>query len=247
LRKNDSIEVHCRRIDYEIVFSKNRKRAEIVVRPDLKVEFRAPKGLNSATIKEMIKGKADWIYKKLELFEANKHLPQNKQYVEGEIFLYLGKEYLLKIVALNNLKKPYTSLGDSELIVTVPLRENTSESLLPLLVKKSIREFYSERAKEEVGNIIIDYSKKLGMAPPVFKVKYQKKRWGSCSADNVLRINFQLIMAPLEQLEYVVVHELCHIKEKNHSARFWGHVGKLMPGYELHRRALKKEGWKYLL
>jgi predicted metal-dependent hydrolase len=247
VRKNDSIEAHCRRIDYEIVFSKNRKRAEIVVRPDLKVEFRAPKGLSSAIIKEMIKEKAGWICKKLELFEANKHLYQNKQYIEGEIFLYLGKEYSLRIIALDSVKKPYTSLKDSELTVTVPLPGKTSESLIPLLVKKSVWEFYSERAKEEVGGIVANYSKKFGVDPPTFKIKYQKKRWGSCSADNILRINFQLMMAPPEQLEYVVVHELCHIKEKNHSIKFWKHVGKLMPSYEIHRRALRREGWKYVL
>ncbi len=245
MRKNDSIEAYSRIIDYEIVFSKKRKRAEIVVSPDMKVEFRAPPGLSSETIKEMVKRKAGWICTKLELFEANKLPDQKKQYVEGEIYLYLGREYSLKIIALDSIKKPITALKDSELTVIIP--GGTSEVLLPLLVKKAVWNFYSERAEEEVESILKDYSKRLVIAPPAFKVKYQKRRWGSCSADNVLRVNFQLMMAPPEQLEYVVVHELCHVKEKNHSARFWNLVGKLMPGYEIHRKGLKKDGWKYVL
>ncbi|MCO5382597.1 MAG: M48 family metallopeptidase [Methanosarcina barkeri] len=119
--------------------------------------------------------------------------------------------------------------------------------MLPLLIKKAVWNFYSKRAEEEVEKILKVYSKKLGIAPPTFKVKHQRRRWGSCSADNVLRINFQLVMAPPEQLEYVVVHELCHVIEKNHSARFWKLVKQLMPDYEVYRKSLKKEGWKYML
>src|SRR5664280_3043086 len=114
MRKNDSIEAYSRIIEYEIVFSKKRKRAEIVVRPDMKVEFRAPPGLSSETIKEMVKRKAGWICTKLELFEANKLPDQKKQYVEGEIYLYLGREYSLKIIALDSIKKPITALKGSE-------------------------------------------------------------------------------------------------------------------------------------
>jgi predicted metal-dependent hydrolase len=245
MRKNDSIETYNRIIYYEIVFSKKRKRAEIVVRPDLKVEFRAPQGLSSETIKKMVHRKAGWISEKLELFEANKLPDQRKQYTEGEIYLYLGSEYTLKIIALDSIKKPFTILKDSELMVMVPGKTSADSS--SLLAKKAIWDFYSERAENEVGSIITDYSRKLGISPPAFKVKYQKRRWGSCSADNVIRINFQLMLAPPEQLEYVVVHELCHVKEKNHSARFWRLVGNLMPGYETHRKDLKKDGWKYVL
>lgn len=245
MRKNDSIEAFNRRIDYEIVFSRKRKRAEIAVRPDLKVEFRAPYGLSPEAIKEMVRRKAGWICKKLESFEANMLPDQKKRYAEGEIYLYLGREYPLKIVALDRIKKPFTALSESELTVCIPGKN--FDGLSPLLVKEAIWDFYSQRAEEKVGNIIKNYLKKLEISPPAFKVKYQKRRWGSCSANNVVRINFQLIMAPPEQLEYVVVHELCHIKEKNHSARFWRLVGKLMPGYEIHRRTLKKDGWKYVL
>jgi predicted metal-dependent hydrolase len=181
----------------------------------------------------------------LEFFEANRLPDQKKQYCEGESYLYLGREYPLTIRLVNNIKKPLAFFKGSELMVEVP--GSTSEDQLSFRVKETIWNLYSERAEEEVQKILRSYSKKLGVVPPVFKVKHQKRRWGSCSADNVLRINFQLIMAPPRQLEYVVVHELCHVKEKNHSARFWKLVRELMPDYEEYRSSLKKDGWKYLL
>lgn len=211
----------------------------------MEIEFRAPQGLSTDTIKEIVKGKAQWILRKLEFFEANRLPDQKKQYCEGESYLYLGREYSLTIRLVDNIKKPLAFFKGSELMVEVP--GSTSEDQLPFRVKETIWNFYSERAEEEVEKTLRVYSKKLGVAPPVFKVKHQKRRWGSCSADNVLRINFQLIMAPPMQLEYVVVHELCHVKEKNHSARFWKLVRELMPDYEEYRSSLKKDGWKYLL
>ena len=245
MRKNDRINACGRTISYEIVYSKKRKRAAILVRPDLGIEFRAPQGLSADIIRGMVERKAQWIVKKLEFFEANRLPDQSKQYSEGESYLYLGKEYPLKIVFTDSINKPLAILKDSELRVEIP--GNTSEDQISFLVKETIWSFYSERAREEIEKLLRIYSKKLGVVTPVFKVKHQKRRWGSCSADNVLRINFQLIMAPPDQLEYVVVHELCHVKEKNHSERFWKLVRELMPDYQEHRNNLKKDGWKYVL
>lgn len=245
MRKNDSIKACGRTINYEIVYSKKRRKAAIVVCPDLTVEFRAPNGLSREAIREIVQKKAGWIWEKLEWFEANRLPSQEKRYTDGEKYLYLGKEYSLKILPAEYIKKPFVSFRGSEITVFIPV--SVSEDLKPALVKKAIWNFYSDCAGLEVDRFLKAYSEKLKIDPPAFKVKHQKRRWGSCSADNVLRINFQLIMAPSEQLEYVVVHELCHVKEKNHSARFWNLVGELMPEYEVHRKSLKKDGWRYVL
>ncbi|RXA19952.1 M48 family peptidase [Methanosarcina sp. MSH10X1] len=245
MKKNDSIKACGRTISYEIVYSENRKRAAILVRPDLRVEFRAPQALGTDAIRKMVQGKAQWIVRKLELFEANRQPEQEKQYLDGESYLYLGTEYPLRIVFADNAKRPLAYFRDSGLTVEIP--EGSPADRVPFLAKEAIWNFYSKRAEEEVEKILASYSKKLGVVPPAFKVKHQKRRWGSCSAGNILRINFQLLMAPPEQLEYVVVHELCHVKEKNHSARFWKLVRELMPDYKEYRNSLKKDGWKYVL
>lgn len=245
MRKNDSIKACGRTINYEIVYSKKRRKAAIVVRPDLKVEFRAPQGLSREAIRDMVHKKAGWVWEKLDWFEANRLLSQEKRYADGEKYLYLGTEYPLKILPVEGIKKPSVSFDGSEINILIP--ESVSKELKPALVKKAVWNFYSGCAELEVGRFLKAYSEKLKINPPAFKVKHQKRRWGSCSACNVLRINFQLIMAPPEQLEYVVVHELCHVKEKNHSASFWKLVGELMPDYHVHRKSLKKDGWKYVL
>ncbi|MDD3247531.1 MAG: SprT family zinc-dependent metalloprotease [Methanosarcina sp.] len=245
MRKNDSIKACGKTLDYEIVYSKKRRKAAIVVCPDLKVEFRAPHGLSREAIREMVQKKSGWVWEKLDWFEANRLPSQEKRYIDGEMYLYLGKEYTLKILHMDGIKKYFASFNGSELTVFIP--EAVPEELKSILVKKAVWDFYRDCAESDVDRLLKVYSDKLKISLPVFKVKHQKRRWGSCSADNVLRINFQLMMAPPEQLEYVVVHELCHVKEKNHSARFWKLVGELMPGYEVHRKSLKKDGWRYVL
>ncbi len=245
MRKKDSIKACGKTIDYEIVYNRRRRRATVVVRPDMRVELRVPWGLKLEAARQIVGDKSAWICQKLEWFEKNSPPEVKKQYIEGENFLYLGKEYKLKLLTLDNVKKPYVSLGSSELMVVLP--KNVPEETYSAQVKKAIWNFYIEQTQEKVEKFLKFYSKKMEISPPAFKVKYQKRRWGSCSANNVIRINFQLLMAPSEQLEYVTVHELCHIKEKNHSAKFWKLVGELMPGYEIQRKALKKEGWKYML
>ncbi len=245
MKKNDSIKACGRTLNYEIVYSKKRRKAAIVVRPDLTVEFRAPQGLSREAIREILQKKAGWVWEKLDWFEVNRLPSQEKLYTDGEKYLYLGREYPLKVLPVDRIKKSFASFSGSELTILIP--KAVSDELKPVLVKKAIWNFYSDCAGLEVDRFLKAYSKKLNIAPPAFKVKHQKRRWGSCSADNVLRINFQLMMAPSEQLEYVVVHELCHVKEKNHSARFWKLVGELMPEYEVHRKSLKKDGWRYVL
>ncbi len=243
MRKNDSIKACGRNIDYEIVYSKRRKTAAIVVRPDLKVEFRAPPGLDPETIRTMVRKKAGWVLKKLDGFEVKRTQNPEKRYVEGEKFLYQGKEYPLKI----SFGGRVFSAGLEDQVLEVVIPDGVPDCQDPDFVKQVVWQWYLARADEKVGEIVKVYSEKMGLSPPPFKVKYQKSRWGSCSASNVLRINFQLMMAPPEQLEYVVVHELCHIKEKNHSKKFWTLVEEQMPDYRVRRKELKKEGWKYVL
>lgn len=243
MRNNDCIQACGRTINYEIVYSKRRKRAAIVVHPDLKVEFRAPAGLSAVKIREMVREKAGWVLEKLGYFEENGFSCRARRYVSGENYLYLGKEYSLQVVCSQGKKS--AGITGQNLVVTVP--RDTSEELYQALVKDILWQWYRERAKETVGGFVEVYSEKLGIPSPLFRIKYQKRRWGSCSADNILRINLQLLMAPPAQVEYVVVHELCHVKEKNHSLSFWQLVESVLPGYRAEKEALRKDGWKYVL
>ena len=105
MRKNDNIKACGRTINYEIVYSKKRRKAAIVVRPDLKVEFRAPHGLSREAIRDMVQKKAGWVWEKLDWFEANRLPNQEKRYSDGEMYLYLGRDYPLKILPVDGIKK----------------------------------------------------------------------------------------------------------------------------------------------
>jgi len=111
----------------------------------------------------------------------------------------------------------------------------------------SMWRWYRAHAQEKIGVIIDRYSERLRIEPPQFRVKYQAKRWGSCSQDGVLNINLRVIMAPLSQIEYVVAHELCHLKHKDHSASFWELLHLILPNYEVRKENLRRDGWRYLL
>jgi predicted metal-dependent hydrolase len=113
------------------------------------------------------------------------------------------------------------------------------------ILKRALWRWYRRHAEKRIGDLVKFYSKRLHIETPSFKVKYQAKRWGSCSNDNGLNINLRIIMAPMSQVEYVVAHELCHQKYKNHSAEFWQLLRLVMPDYEIRKDNLKRDGRMY--
>lgn len=114
-------------------------------------------------------------------------------------------------------------------------------------MKGALWQWYRDHAEKKIGEVIDAYARTLRIDPPRFKVKYQEKRWGSCPKDDLLHINMRTVMAPMSQIEYVVAHELCHLKYKNHSSEFWQRLRLIMPDYEVRKENLKNEGWKYAL
>ena len=99
-------------------------------------------------------------------------------------------------------------------------------------------------AKETITKRVSYFARLMGVSYRNITIREQKTRWGSCSSEKNLNFNWKLILAPPEVLDYVVVHELCHLKEMNHSKAFWDEVGKVMPEYETHKLWLKENGWR---
>ena len=126
---------------------------------------------------------------------------------------------------------------DGHVIVRAPLRTG-----LP-----RIKRFVNQKqdwAKETITKRVAYFARLMGVSYRNITIREQKTRWGSCSSEKNLNFNWKLILAPPEVLDYVVVHELCHLKEMNHSKAFWDEVGKVMPNYETHKLWLKENGWK---
>jgi predicted metal-dependent hydrolase len=230
-------------IAYDVVYSGKRKTIGITVYPTGDVRISAPHRVSQAEVRRLVAEKADWIAKKLHEYKIEGCHDAAKKYVEGETFLYLGKEYLLHIVSGNH--GPLVTLDDRRLNIVLPPGLVAGQQ--PAMAREAVFEWYRFHAEMTVEKAMGPYCRRLGILPPSYKVKNLSKRWGSCTARNDLNFNAKISMAPLPQLEYVVAHELCHVKVKDHSPRFWSLMEAVAPGYEEAKKALRKDGWKYEL
>ncbi len=244
MSSSGSIKFGTRTIDYNVTYSDRRKNLAIAVHPDKRVEVVAPADLDHGDIQEILKEKARWVVEKIEWFDQIDRLETAKEYVNGETFLYMGRQYRLKI--LRGGEGPAAKLRGGRFEVSVPPTVPGPEERG--LAKDALWQWYLDHAEKKVSEVVRDYAKRLHIDPPPrFKVKYQEKRWGSCPRDDVLHINIRIIMAPMSQIEYVVAHELCHLRYKDHSAEFWQLLRLIMPDYEVRKENLRKEGWRYVL
>lgn len=230
-------------IAYSVTYSRRRRHVAIAVNPNKRVDVLAPSHLGLTEIQDLVRRKAIWVMEQIEAFDQINHLTAPKEYVSGETFLYLGRQYRLKILYGGN--KPSSKLKGKFFEVTLP--ENVCGEKRQEAIKRALWRWYRDHAEKKIDEVIKPYSRRLHIDTPCFKVKYQAKRWGSCSKDNILNINFRIAMAPLSQIEYVVAHELCHQKYKDHSAEFWRLLRLVMPDYEVRKENLKRDGWRYFI
>lgn len=230
-------------IPYTIQYSNRRKTIAIEISPDQTVRVLAPQRVTKTYIRDLVGRKSDWIKKKLGAFEKIEEFTAPRQYVTGETVLYLGQPYRLFIH--NRADRPSVRITGSQLDVALPVFLLAED--YPEAARAALLDWYKAHAIAKIEGFVVKYAGVLGIPVPPFRVKLVKRRWGSCSAKNHLNFNLNLIAAPEPLIEYVVVHELCHFRHKNHSARFWAHVGTLMPDYRERRQMLKKEGLKYVI
>jgi len=207
-----------------------------------KVEVVAPLNVSDRAIGKFVRSQQDWIVAAQDKVEKhrqtiNKLAP--KEYKDGVSIPFKGerKKIQLKTHSFNSLKVEF-----DQQIFTILLPITLSEENRGELVRLAIVDWMKNQAAIEVKNSIDIYSKKYNLYPRFVRIKTQKSRWGSCGIHNDINLNWLLILTPPKVLEYVVIHELCHIKERNHSANFWGLVEQHCPDYRKHRLWLKKNG-----
>lgn len=222
------------KIDFDIQYRK-RKTLSIQIDPTGKVLVIAPKGLPQEVIMEMVSSKSKWIWKKLLELKEIGYKPKSKSFVDGEIFMYLGEEYRLKIEIDDNVKKPEVVVLQKKIYIKAPKYDKE-------LISKTMEKWYREMCFSNIIERVEYYKESIGVNPTKITVKEQKKRWGSCTSKGHILFNWRCIMAPIEIIDYLVVHEMCHLVHMNHSKAFWGLVESILPDYKERRAWLKKYG-----
>ena len=199
------------------------------------VVIKAPWYTTRNQIQEVVESKRDWIMKKLE--EYNVSPRKAKEYEEGEKFQILGESYYLNIY-YKDINNAILNVENEKIEIILPLsyaeEDNTEQ------IKKMIDKMYYMIAEKEVESAMEKTRKMVGLAPEEYKIKKIKYAWGTCSSRKVITINQNLMMYSRKAIEYVVLHEICHLKYMNHSKKFWEMVESYMPDYKEAEKELKK-------
>ena len=231
--KNRVLQFGDRKILYRLYRSR-RKHLRIVVTPYLLVEVYAPKRIHSTQIQEAVLKKAGWIAGKLDEIKMFHPLPTEKKYISGETFIYLGRRYRLKV--LRGKKLPAKLLGPFLYVQTE--KENDSKN-----VSRVVKTWYREHADltfhrymEKCFRIVSRH----GVSKPVLSIRTMKRRWGSCSKAGRITLNTNLVQVPVHCIEYVIMHEICHLKVHNHSKQFYSLLTRCMPDWRRRKKTLDR-------
>ncbi len=225
-----SIQFGSKQIDFNVVYS-DRKTLGITVTPDMDVLVKAPVDSSIQKIKEKILKKAPWIIKQQSYFLSFHPKTTKRKYISGETHLYLGRQYLLKIELSKDesvkLKGKYIEVRTS----------NISN------VKKMMLNWYLQQAKIKYHSIaqpLIEKFKKYNVEPNSIVLREMPARWGSCTPKGKIILNPELIKAPKGCIEYVIIHELCHLIHYDHTQKFIDLQTKEMPDWEKWKTKLEK-------
>jgi len=221
-------------IPYKVIRSK-RATADIIIERDGSVTVRAPKWADDDQIAEIVESKYLWIYKTLAEWRDLNATRMLREYKNGEGFLYLGRAYRLLLVEnqdepllLKNgrfcLQRSYLETGDVK------------------AAKKVFRDYYIKKGKDRLAKRVEYYAPKVGVEPKKVAVRGLGNRWASYSPSGNLAFHWKCMMAPQTIIDYIVVHELCHFYQADHTEAFWNEVDKVMPGYRERKEWLRVNG-----
>lgn len=219
-------------IEYNLSFA-TRKSLGIKVLPDGIVSVVAPDDASIVDISKKVKSKAKWILKQQAFFFSYKpHTPQRK-YINGETHLYLGRQYKLQIIedSVNEVK-----LYRGAMMVK-------TKNCSPEYLEKKINEWYKEKANfhfEELLNNSLKKFNKYKIEKPILEIRLMQKRWGSCTKSGKIILNTELIKSQKGSIEYVIIHELCHLIHHNHNKEFYNLQNHLSPNWEKWKEKLER-------
>jgi len=213
-------------IHIDKIVRSRRRTIALIVTPEARVIVRAPLKAPAALIDDFVKKQHGWIRKKIrEMKERSQAVAHS--YEEGEIFWFLGRPYPLRIG------------DDAEAGIQRTDRLWVSRTIKPD-IRRGIQRWYMAEAVREIHSRCMWLSMMTGYSPTSVRITDARQRWGSCNHQGGLNFSWRLIQVPQEIVDYVIVHELVHLRQPDHSRKFWAKVEALMPDYERRRKWLRE-------
>ncbi|WP_419835438.1 M48 family metallopeptidase [Endozoicomonas atrinae] len=221
-------------LSFRVNVSPKRKTMQITVERDGSLILTLPPEANDQQARDFVREKRRWIYKKLAEKQQLRSDAQQKQFVNGEGFLYLGRSYRLKLVEPSDRQQPLSlTHGRFCLNKEVVDRGNSKETFI---------RWYATRGKGWLDRKAQEYYRRMEVEPAGIKIQDLGYRWGSCTRSGWLNFHWKTILLPAKMAEYVLVHELAHLHEPNHTAEFWHRVERAMPDYVERKQWIAEHG-----
>ena len=231
------------RIPFAVKRSDRRRTVSIFVDPVEGVFLRAPSTPSLESLSELVHSRAIWILDKQRRVNETTELALRREFVTGETFLYLGRHLRLKVLPSEIACEAIASVRQGRFVINVGADLASVERLLA--VRAALVDWYKRHALSVLSKRSRIFAGRISVAVPEVVLGSQTKRWGSCDKNGRLRFNWRIVMARMSLVDYVVAHEICHLRQSDHSKDFWRLLGNAMPDYESRRERLRKEGPAY--
>jgi predicted metal-dependent hydrolase len=224
-----------RDIEYHLLPGADRQTTDIVIERDGQISVRPPKRMTPEQVDATVLSKRMWIYRNLAEWRDLNATRVVREWVNGESFLYLGSNYRLLLV------------GDQDETLKLKegrfcLRRSVVDQLGQEGAHQAFQDFYEQKGRERLRKRVEVFAAKLGVRPGQVAVKDLGFRWASCTTEGRLQFHWKCMMAPSTVIDYIVVHELCHIHHRDHSAAFWNEIDKVLPNYTERKEWLRRHG-----
>src|SRR5208337_5398436 len=221
--------------EWQIRRSARRKTLSLCVYPDNRVVVAAPEKLPQRDIMSFVERKSDWVRKRLDLNREKQEKLPMREFNPGESLLYLGAEHTLEVRERRNVG---VSCERGKIIVSIH-PEIPARTRAPF-IRRQLVTWYANMALKKIHERVVHYMRIIGVTPRAVRIKSLRSRWGSCSVRGQVNFAWNIILAPEPVLDYLVVHELCHLIHLNHSAEYWDLVEKFFPEHRERRKWLRE-------
>jgi predicted metal-dependent hydrolase len=223
-------------IPYSVRRSARRGTVSIAIDPREGVLLTAPAATSLGRLDRVVRTKAQWILQRLRLQRELPPPQAEREFVSGETFRYLGRQYRLRV----------EHGGDGVLLrhghLVVRVADVGSSEQRAENARRALVRWYQRHAAERLPEFATRWAGKLGVSITAVALREQRRRWGSCDRAGSLRLNWRIVQAPRGCIEYVVAHEVVHVRQPNHTPAFWAALGRIMPDYERRRAQLRALG-----